>query len=240
MDKYREWPLGIPPKELQRKELDEVRELGYDWKDARDVITMFEEKVAKFAGSKYACAVDSCTNGIFLSLKHHKHFYGHEKGFPNTITIPSRTWVSVPMAIKHAGFDVEFSDEKWKGVYDLEPFNITDGAGRWTQNMYSGIRNSLHIISFQIKKRIHIGKGGMILTNNQKSYEWLKLASNSGRHLEKSYREDNFGMIGWNMYMTPEDAARGIIIMDKTPTINEDSHGYEQYTELSEQGVFLD
>ena len=57
---------------------------------------------------------------------------------------------------------------------------------------------------------------------------------------EKSYREDNFGMIGWNMYMTPEDAARGIIIMDKTPTINEDSHGYEQYTELSEQGVFLD
>ena len=98
MDKYREWPLGIPPKELQRKELDEVRELGYDWKDARDVITMFEEKVAKFAGSKYACAVDSCTNGIFLSLKHHRHFYGHEKGFPNTITIPSRTWVSVPMA----------------------------------------------------------------------------------------------------------------------------------------------
>ena len=40
------------------------------------------------------------------------------------------------------------------------------------------------------------------------------------------------------MYMTPEDAARGIIIMDNTPTINEDSHGYEQYTELSEQGIF--
>ena len=167
MDKYREWPLGIPPKELQRKELDEVRELGYDWKDARDVITMFEEKVAKFAGSKYACAVDSCTNGIFLSLKHHRHFYGHEKGFPNTITIPSRTWVSVPMAIKHAGFNVEFNDERWKGVYDLHPFNITDGAGRWTENMYSGIRNSLHIISFQMKKRIHIGKGGMILTNDK-------------------------------------------------------------------------
>ena len=144
------------------------------------------------------------------------------------------------MAIKHAGFNVEFNDERWKGVYDLHPFNITDGAGRWTENMYSGIRNSLHIISFQMKKRIHIGKGGMILTNDKKSYEWLKLASNSGRHLEKSYREDNFGMIGWNMYMTPEDAARGIIIMDKTPTINEDSHGYEQYTELSEQGVFLD
>ncbi len=31
MSKYREWPLGIPPKELQNKELDEVRELGYDW-----------------------------------------------------------------------------------------------------------------------------------------------------------------------------------------------------------------
>ena len=104
--------------------------------------------------------------------------------------------------------------------------------------MYSGIRNSLQIISFQIKKRIHIGKGGMILTNYQQSYEWLKLASNSGRHLDKPYKEDSIGMIGWNMYMTPEDAARGIIIMDNTPTVNEDSHGYEQYTDLSEQGVF--
>ena len=27
MDKYREWPLGIPPKELQRKELDELENL---------------------------------------------------------------------------------------------------------------------------------------------------------------------------------------------------------------------
>ena len=155
MDKYKEWPLGIPPKELQRKELDEVRELGYDWKDARDVVTTFEEKVAKFAGSKYACAVDSCTNGIFLSLKHHKHFYGHEKGFPNTITIPSRTWVSVPMAIKHAGFEVQFRDEQWRGVYNLEPFNITEGAGRWTKDMYLGIRNSLHIISFQGRAHVN-------------------------------------------------------------------------------------
>ena len=37
MDKYREWPLGIPPKELQRKELDEVRE------DYSDAIALIEE-----------------------------------------------------------------------------------------------------------------------------------------------------------------------------------------------------
>ncbi len=47
--------------------------------------------------------------------------------------------------VEMSGFNVEFSDEKWKGVYDLHPFNITDGAGRWTENMYSGIRNSLHL-----------------------------------------------------------------------------------------------
>ena len=121
MDKYKEWPLGIPPKELQRKELDKVRELGYDWKDARDVVTTFEEKVAKFAGSKYACAVDSCTNGIFLALKHHEHFYGHEQGFRRKVTIQRATltvtWinrhervittVSIGVYPKHVRRDVE-------------------------------------------------------------------------------------------------------------------------------------
>ena len=44
---YTSWPIGQVPKHLQRPELDQVKELGYDWDDPRDVIDMFEEKVAK-------------------------------------------------------------------------------------------------------------------------------------------------------------------------------------------------
>ena len=68
--KYNSWPLGKVPKELQRPELDELKNRGYEFSDPRDVVDIFEEKVAKFAGSKYAVSVDCCSHGLFLSLKY--------------------------------------------------------------------------------------------------------------------------------------------------------------------------
>ena len=35
------------------------------------------------------------------------------------------------------------------------------------------------------------------------------------------------------MYMTPEDAARGIILMDNTPDVNEDSQDHTRYPNLT-------
>ena len=70
---YNPWPIGKVPKELQRPELDKLKELGYHWDDPRDVVTMFEEKVAAFAGSKYAVSIDCCSHGLFLSLEYLKH-----------------------------------------------------------------------------------------------------------------------------------------------------------------------
>ena len=69
MAEYNAWPIGNVPKEFQRPELDQVKELGYDWKDPRDVVDMFEKKVAKFAGSRYAVAIDCCSHGLFLALQ---------------------------------------------------------------------------------------------------------------------------------------------------------------------------
>ena len=33
-----------------------------------DVVTKFEDKIAKYVGAKYACSVNSATNAIFLCL----------------------------------------------------------------------------------------------------------------------------------------------------------------------------
>tara|TARA_B100002019_G_C21049222_1_gene488376 strand:+ start:14 stop:718 length:705 start_codon:yes stop_codon:yes gene_type:complete len=227
--KYNSWPIGKLPKDWQRPELDIVKKMGYDWEDPRDVIDIFEKKVAKFAGSKYAVSVDCCSNGIFLALKYLK-----AKG---KITIPSKTYVSVPMQIMHAGCKVEFKDIKWSGIYKLEPYNVYDGAVRWTKGMYVG-NNALQVVSFQLKKRIPIGKGGMILTDDIDAYNWLKKASYDGRDLSVYYPEDDFEIIGWHMYMTPEDAARGIILMDQVPEINEDSGDSEKYSDLSKKKCF--
>ena len=67
----------------------------------------FEEIVAGYAGSKYAVAVDSCTNAIFLACT---YLNVRDK----EITIPKRTYVSVPCSIMHAGGKVRFEDKEWR------------------------------------------------------------------------------------------------------------------------------
>ena len=42
---YNSWPLGKLPKEFQRPELEMLKENGYEWTDARDVIDIFERKI---------------------------------------------------------------------------------------------------------------------------------------------------------------------------------------------------
>ena len=194
------------------------------------IVRMFEEEIAEYTGSPYAVSIDSCTNALFLVCKYLE---------VTEVTIPSQTYLSVPQSITHAGgeviFDKRAETNHWKGMYQLKPYPIWDAAKRLTSNMY--VPNQFMCLSFHIKKLLPIWKGGMILTDDAEAADWFKKARYEGRS-EKYYKDDDITFHGWNMYMTPEDAARGIIIMDKTPTINEDSHGYEQYTELSEQGIF--
>lgn len=229
---YTSWPIGRVPKHLQRPELDQIKELGYDWSDPREAITMFEAKVAEFAGSKYAVTIDCCSHGLFLSLKYLQSI--GELKTQDTLTIPKMTYVSAPMQIIHAGNKVEFEDFKWSGVYQLKGSRVWDGAVRWTKQMYVG-NDALQVVSFQLKKRIPIGKGGIILTDSLESYNWLKLASYDGRDLTTEYTQENHvKMLGYHMYMTPEDAARGIIIMDQTPEINEDTGNDSTYVDVSQ------
>ena len=65
---YNTWPLGKIPKEFQRPEPEKIKELGYDWNKPHEIVEMFEKEIAEYAGSKYAIAIDCCTNGLFLCL----------------------------------------------------------------------------------------------------------------------------------------------------------------------------
>jgi hypothetical protein len=76
------------------------------------------------------------------------------------------------------------------------------------------------------------------MTNSEEAYRWLKKASYDGRDLEASYMDDDFEILGWHMYMTPEDAARGILLMDQIPDVNEDSGGSNNYSDLSTKEIF--
>lgn len=164
-----------------------------------EIVKEFEEQIAKWSGSKYAVAVESCTAALFLSLL-------YKDVRDKTVWIPKNTYPSVPCSIINAGGHVKFNSDKWIGVYELEPFGIFDGALRFQPNMYEG---GLHCLSFHMKKHLPIGRGGMILTNDIDAYKWLKKARFDGRD-EVPLQDDSLDMIGWNMYMTPEQAARGL------------------------------
>lgn len=230
--KYNSYPLGKVPIELQRTEIYKLSEMGYVFNDAREIIDLFETKVAKFAGSKYAVSTDCCSHGIFLALKYILH--NKEIDYNTTVTIPNRTYVSVPMQIMHAGLSVDYDDIEWTGLYQLQNTRIWDSAVRWTKGMYIG-DNALQVISFQFKKRIPIGKGGIILTDDYEAYKMLKLMSYDGRDLTLPYdHPEHVKTIGYHMYMTPEDAARGIILMDSLPDINDDSGNNTMYPDVEE------
>jgi dTDP-4-amino-4,6-dideoxygalactose transaminase len=208
---YNPWPNGKVPKHLQRPEIDELKRRGYVFDDPREIVSIFEEKVAKFAGSKYAVSVDCCTHAIELSFR-----YMMSKDVSNeflTVGCPKHTYISAALVPMQLGLDVEFEDNKWEGKYLYSGTNIVDAAVLWEENMYQS--GTLHCVSFQIKKIIPIGRGGMILTDDKNAYEWLKLASYDGRDLTLPYdHPQHLKMRGWHYYMTPEDCSRGIVLMD--------------------------
>jgi dTDP-4-amino-4,6-dideoxygalactose transaminase len=182
----------------------------------------FEQALSKYTGAPHVITVDNASNALFLALM-------YEKIDGRTITIPSRTYPSVPCEIIHAGGKINFEAVegiKIKGAYQLKPTKVWDSALRFTSNMY--IPNSHMCISFTGPyKHFKLSKGGAILTDDYNAYLWFKRARYSGRR-ECSYHDDNFDMLGWNFYMMPELAARGLLLMnqfyntDGTPKNNED------------------
>ena len=228
---FNQWPLGKIPKEFQRPEPDQIKELGYDWKYPHEIVDMFEKEIAEYAGSKYAVAVDCDTNAIFLVLKYLKHY-------DKTINIPNHTYISVPQIIVTAGYKkIELEERKWSGLYQLEPLNVWDSAGRFTKNMYIG-NGAFQTLSFQIKKRLPIGRGGMILTDDKDAYNWFIKARYDGRDITKSQEEDDISTFGYHMYMTPEDAARGLILFNQLNVEHEDTHTWKSYKDLTLNSIF--
>lgn len=197
-----------------------------------NIVRMFEEEIANLTGAPYAVSVDSCTNALFLICKYLN---------VQEVTIPSKTYLSVPQSIIHAGGSVTFDKRKetndWKGIYQLKPYPIYDAAKRLTKDMY--IPDTFMGLSFHIKKLLPIWKGGMILTDNKEAVKWFKRARYEGRS-EKFYKEDDITFNGWNMYMTPQQAAHGLAMLQTYPEINNDQGEENGYRDLTEFTVFKD
>ena len=74
------------------------------------VIADFEKAIASFFGAPYAVAVDCCTHGIELCLRMKQ---------VKKISVPKRTYLSVPMLANKLDIDLEWTDQIWQDYYHL-------------------------------------------------------------------------------------------------------------------------
>lgn len=187
------------------------------------IVKDFEQVVADYAGAPFAVAADSCTNAILLCCKYLNI---------DTVRLPKKTYVGVAYSVIHAGGKVEFVDNEWTGAYQLEPYPIIDSARRFKRDMY--IFGTLYCLSFHWSKHLPIGRGGMILTDDIEAVKWLRKARFDGRTEGVPCKEDIFDVAGYHCYLIPEQAARGLMLMqsvkDDYPDLPE-----ENYPDLSER-----
>jgi len=196
---------------IERQELQMLKDKGYKFDDPFDVIKIFEKKISDYTGAPYVTVTDCCTHSLELCLR-----YKLKNGESiDSIALPNKTYLSVPMTCYKLGIAVQFTQEDWKGYYKLGDTNILDMALRFTKDCY--VPGSESCLSFGNKKVVRINRGGAILTDDKDAHEYYQLARYDGRDLSKRPwgTQESFPVIGYHYNLSCEDCARGILLMDK-------------------------
>ena len=192
-----------------------------------NIVNDFESLVSGWFGAKYGVAVDSCTHGIELCLR----LKGIEK-----ISIPKRTYLSIPFLSHKLRLPLEWRDENWKDYYEISNSGIYDAAVLWKENSY--IKNSMMCLSFQFQKHLSLGRGGMILLDDREAAHKLAKMVYDGRVPNVPWREQNIDTIGYHYYMTPEVAQLGINKFEEVKDTEPRDWVIEDWPDLTKMEIF--
>jgi dTDP-4-amino-4,6-dideoxygalactose transaminase len=193
-----------------------------------NTITEFENKIAEFFGSPYAVAVDCCTHGVELCLRYTKSDH---------ISVPKNTYLSIPFLAEKLNITREWRYEEWIDYYYVTD-KIIDAAVLWKCNSY--IPGTYMNVSFQFRKHLALGRGGVILTDDKKAAEVLKKMSYDGRDPNVLWRDQNIDMIGYHYYMTPETAQLGLDKLPKAIETEPIQWTIKDWPDLTQMKVFKD
>ena len=166
-------------------------------------VELFEKKVAEFFGAPYGVAVDCCTHGVELCLRHVN---------AKSVESPHRTYPSIPFLARKLSLPLVWREENWQDYYQVgigeSGQKVYDAAVLWKKDSY--VSGSFMCLSFQFQKHLSLGRGGMILTDDEKSAKQLKKMVHDGREPIIPWREQNINCEGYHYYMTIETAALGL------------------------------
>jgi dTDP-4-amino-4,6-dideoxygalactose transaminase len=190
-------------------------------------IEEFEKLISTYFNSPYGIAVDCCTHAIELCLRYTKS---------KSVTSPKHTYLSIPMTYEKLGLDWKFVDDNWTEYYHIQGTNIIDAATLWKANSY--VTNTFMCISFQFKKHLKLGRGGMILTDNKDAVEVLSKMRYDGRTNNLPWAEQDIDTLGYHYYMTPETAELGIKKFYEVKDMPAKVWSYQDYPDISKMSVF--
>lgn len=189
-------------------------------------VNQFEELLAEFFSAPYAVATDSCTHAIELCLRYKK---------VKQASCPVNTYLSVPMTFEKLGMSWNFRQEQWQDHYNIAE-NIYDAAVLWKENSY--IPDSFMCVSFQFRKHLGLGRGGLILCNYYKDYVNLKKMSYDGRLPDVPWAEQDIDTLGYHYYMTPETAQLGVEKFQTAKTSQPKIWTDKDYPRLADMKIF--
>ena len=196
-------------------------------------IEQLEEKVAEFFGAPFGVAVDCCTHALELCMR----LLAERDYFPYYYTCPPNTYLSVPMTFEKLHLDWNFVDTKWEKCYNIGNTNIIDAAVLWEKDSY--IPSSMMCLSFQLRKHLSLGKGGMILLDNAEDANILRQIRYDGRpDLDRPWADQNITMFGYHYQMTYETAQIGLDKLDDAVKRTPKHWTYKDYPYLSTYKIF--
>jgi len=194
--------------------------------DMFEVVEDFEMQIAEFFKAPFAVAVDSCTHGIELALR----YIG-----VNKISVPKRTYISIPLLAQKLGIELEWRDEIWVDYYRLTAI-VIDAAVLWRADSY--IPGTMMALSFQYQKHLSLGRGGMLLLDDENAALELKKMSYDGRVPSIPWREQDISTVGYHYYMTPETALLGSEKLPAAMEMEPRKWVAEDWPDLTNMSVF--
>ncbi len=170
----------------------------------RDDVKKFEKTLANYVGTKYAVALNSCTDALYLALR------GLGIGEGDEVLVPSRTFVASAQVIVQAGATPVYYDldgilkitDKTKAIIPVHVegafdnhferileiakisnlYVIEDAAQAFGAEYYGKKAGSFGIagcFSFYPAKTLGaFGDAGALVTDDEKLYNWIKGARN--------------------------------------------------------------
>lgn len=168
----------------------------------------FEFVVAQYAGCRNAVALGSFSDAIFVSVKD-----SLARRKRSSIALPCHCDLRTATAVVRAaeGVKVGFVDRDWQGDFEIGQTSVVDSSCRFNQGMYR--RGEWRCLDFGPGSHLPIGGGGMVLTDSDRDADWIRRAIGLG--VVGPLTPDNQPeFLGWDSRFRPEDAVRGIELID--------------------------